>query len=132
MPCTCSNERSCQNSWKESRSPPVCVPAFSIQSRRPCSIVCPPPRVNHFQKRICCSEKFRLFYERGDLPCTIRHITRGQTLKWFIDDFECLNIDYYLPIFMDGLCEVRYPYCFIALQGYRRRFQKKMREIFSV
>jgi hypothetical protein len=96
---------------------PYCVPAFSIQSRQRCSIVCPPKRVQHFHKRIFCSEYFRLFYERGDLPCTIQHITKGQRLKWFVNDLETLNIDYYLPIFIDGLCETKYPYSFIALNG---------------
>ena len=94
-----------------------CVPAFSTQSRQRCSVVCLPVHLNNINKRSCRSENFRLFYERGDLPCTIYHTTTGQTLKWFIDNLEILNIDYYLPIFTDGLCEVKYPYSFIALQG---------------
>ncbi|CAF3863639.1 unnamed protein product [Adineta steineri] len=94
-----------------------CVLPFSIQSRQRCSIVCPLINRNNFKKQICRSENFRLFYERGDLPCTIEHITKGQRLKWFINDLETLNIYYYLPIFTDGLCETKYPYSFIALQG---------------
>jgi hypothetical protein len=94
-----------------------CVPPFSIESRQRCSIVCPLKNVKNLNKRLYRSEIFRLFYERGDLPCTIQHITKGQSLKWFINNFETLNIDYYFPIFIDGFCEIKYPYSFIALQG---------------
>ncbi|CAF0866647.1 unnamed protein product [Rotaria sordida] len=111
-----TNKTYCKCSLEEYRSQ-YCVPAFSIQSHQRCSIVCPPIRLNTFNKRSFRSEKFRLFYERGDLPCTIHHTTKGQSLKWFIDNIETLNIDYYLPIFTDGLCEIKYPYSFIALQG---------------
>ncbi|CAF0760128.1 unnamed protein product [Rotaria sp. Silwood1] len=111
-----TNKPYCQCPLEEYRSQ-YCVPAFSIQSRQRCSIVCPSIRLNAFNKRSLRSEKFRLFYERGDLPCTIHHTTKGQSLKWFIDNIETLNIDYYLPIFTDGLCETKYPYSFIALQG---------------
>lgn len=97
---------------------PCCVPPFSIQSYQRCSIVCPLERLKTLNKQKCYSEKFRYFYERGDLPCTIQHITKGQKLKWFIDDLNTLNIDYYLPIFIDGLCETKYPYHFIALEGF--------------
>lgn len=58
-----------------------------------------------------------MYYERGDLPCAIEHTARGQTLRWFVNDLETLNLDYYLPIFADGLCEARYPHSFIAFQG---------------
>jgi hypothetical protein len=112
----CLNKPNCKCLLEEYRYP-YCVPPFSIQSRQRCSIVCPPKHLKNFNKRSCRSENFRLFYERGDLPCTIQHITKGQSLKWFINDFETLNIDYYLPIFVDGLCERKYPYSFIALQG---------------
>jgi len=98
-----------------------CVPPFSIQSFQQGSIVCPPKSVNIFRQQTCRSNKFRLFYERGDLPCTILHTARGQTLKWFVTNLDTLNIDYYLPIFIDGLCETKYPYCLIAFQGFDRR-----------
>ncbi|UJR24928.1 hypothetical protein I4U23_006292 [Adineta vaga] len=94
-----------------------CVPPFSNQSRQRYSIVCPLIRLKIFNKRSYRSEMFRLFYERGDLPCAIEHIAKGQKLKWFIDNLEMLNLDYYLPIFTDGLCESTYPYSFIAFQG---------------
>ena len=110
------NKTNCKCSLEEYRYR-CCVPPFSIQSRQRCSIVCSPIRLDSFKKRLYHSENFRLFYERGDLPCTIQHITKGQTLKWFINDLETLNIDYYLPIFTDGLCETKYPYSFIALHG---------------
>jgi hypothetical protein len=132
MPYCCStilkphlpNKTNCKCSLKEYRYP-CCVPPFSIQSRQRCSIVCPPIRPNHFNKRICNSKIFRLFYERGDLPCTIEHTTKGQILKWFVNDLEILNMDYYLPIFMDGLCETKYPYSFIALQGEEKDYFNK-------
>ncbi|CAF2987220.1 unnamed protein product [Rotaria socialis] len=107
----CKNQSHCKYRCQ------CCAPAFSIQSHQRCSTVCPPLFVDSFSKRSFRSENFRLFYERGDLPCTIHHTTKGQSLKWFIDNLETLNIDYYLPIFTDGLCEIKYPYSFIALQG---------------
>ncbi|CAF1259264.1 unnamed protein product [Rotaria magnacalcarata] len=107
----CKNKSHCKSHCQ------CCAPAFSIQSHQRCSTVCPPLFVDNFRKRSFRSEHFRLFYERGDLPCTIHHRGKGQSLKWFIDNLETLNIDYYLPIFTDGLCEIKYPYSFIALQG---------------
>lgn len=94
-----------------------CAPAFSIQSRRRGSFICPPLNFLIPKKQSIRSEKFRLIYERGDLPCIIHHATKSNSLKWFIDNLETLNIDYYLPIFIDGLCETKYPYSFIAFQG---------------
>jgi hypothetical protein len=111
-----SSKTNCKCSLKEYRYQ-CCVPPFSIQSRQRCSTVCPLKHFNNINKRSCHSKIFRLFYERGDLPCTIEHTTKGQILKWFINNLETLNIDYYLPIFIDGLCETKYPYSFIALQG---------------
>ena len=85
-----------------------------------------------FSKTKISLGKFRSFYERGDLPCTIRHIARGQTLKCFVNDFECLNIDYYLPIFVDGLCETRYPYSFIGVRGLERDVDGKRFSLFGL
>ena len=111
----------CFCSTRTSR-PRSCVPPFSNQSRQRCSTVCPPVFHQLIQQRQYPSKIFRFFYERGDLPCTIQHTTKGQILKWFIEDLETLNIDYYLPIFVDGLCETKYPYSFIAYQGKRESF----------
>jgi hypothetical protein len=60
---------------------------------------------------------FRFFYQRGDLPCRIEHSSSGPKLKWLIDDLETLNLNYYLPIFIDGLCQMQYPFDLIAFQG---------------
>ena len=104
-------------SWKEYRYP-YCVPPFSTQSRQRCSVVCPLVRLKtSYNYQSCRSKFFRLFYERGDLPCAVEHTTKGQQLKWFVDSLDMLNLDYYLPIFADGLCEGKYPYSFIAFQG---------------
>ncbi|CAF0888124.1 unnamed protein product [Didymodactylos carnosus] len=94
-----------------------CTPAFSIKSLQPCAQICLPPRLCAFCVRSCHSKMFKQLYERGDLPCSILHVADGQRVKWAVVDIEKLNIDYYLPIFTDGLCETKYPYHFIAKQG---------------
>lgn len=94
-----------------------CVPAFSPQSRQRCSVVCLPTLTRPVVRSTTSSVRFRFFYERADLPCAVQHTTKGQRLKWFVDDLERLNLNYYLPIFADGLCETVYPYSFIALHG---------------
>ena len=70
--------------------------------------------------RLVIRQSFRYFYQRADLPCAIQHRTNGQTLKWFIDDFQTLNVNFYLPIFIDGLSQRKYPFSFIAFQGESR------------
>ena len=49
---------------------------------------------------------FRQYYDRADLPVSMLHRAGGNRLKWHV---KPLDLDYhaYLPLFFDGLCEVR-------------------------
>lgn len=59
--------------------------------------------------------KFRLMYDRGDLPVFIRH---GAKLSLeFKVPIESLDIVHFLPIFVDGIREHVNPYHFIASEG---------------
>ena len=118
-----SNDDQCFLSKKFLKNSQICSSPFSNQSKQRHSIVCQPKISNNFRQHEIFSRKFRFHYERADLPCTIHHTTKGQSLKWFVDDLETLNINYYLPIFIDGICENEYPYNFIAQQGLRFFFQ---------
>lgn len=55
-------------------------------------------------------------YDRGDLPVVVEHHTGTNKLVWK-EDLSKLDYNKYLPIFVDGLCEKAYPYCFIAKAG---------------
>ncbi len=59
---------------------------------------------------------FRRFYDRGDLPISIRFSGKGNKIAWKVD---IMSIDYHLllPLFFEGLAEDAYPYAFIAREG---------------
>eukprot|EP00730_Choanoeca_flexa_P003926 TRINITY_DN11540_c0_g1_i3.p1 TRINITY_DN11540_c0_g1~~TRINITY_DN11540_c0_g1_i3.p1 ORF type:complete len:207 (+),score=39.58 TRINITY_DN11540_c0_g1_i3:553-1173(+) len=59
---------------------------------------------------------FRFFYERGDFPIALGHDTKGNKIQWKVE-IEKLDYHHYLPLFFDGLCEVKHPYDFFAEQG---------------
>ncbi len=58
---------------------------------------------------------FRRFYERGDLPVSIRHRTK-LSLE-FKAAIESIDVSYFLPIFVDGLRERKQPFRFVAQEG---------------
>lgn len=59
--------------------------------------------------------EFIRFYKRGDLPIIVERndIRSGVKLKWKVD-IEHLDYHHYLPIFFDGLREIKEPYGSIA------------------
>ncbi|KAF2366312.1 Parkin co-regulated protein, partial [Trinorchestia longiramus] len=61
---------------------------------------------------------FRRMYERGDIPVTLQHDHRGQSLRWKVD-LGKLDYQQYLPLFFDGLRETRHPYDFFSRAGVR-------------
>eukprot|EP01013_Petalomonas_cantuscygni_P005839 TRINITY_DN1662_c0_g1_i2.p1 TRINITY_DN1662_c0_g1~~TRINITY_DN1662_c0_g1_i2.p1 ORF type:complete len:317 (+),score=43.77 TRINITY_DN1662_c0_g1_i2:100-1050(+) len=76
-----------------------------------------PPKAGAYRPKRISPTKFRVFYERGDLPIAIAHKPTGsQKLDWKIDRLA-LDYHHYLPIFFDGLREVEDPYAFLARQG---------------
>jgi len=60
--------------------------------------------------------QFRKFYERGDLPIALEHDTKGNKIAWKVE-IEKLDYHHYLPLFYDGLKNIKHPYRFFAYQG---------------
>jgi hypothetical protein len=58
---------------------------------------------------------FRRFYERGDLPLSIVHSNKS-SISWKIP-IDKLNLQHYLPLFVDGVRERNQPYLFLATEG---------------
>ncbi len=58
---------------------------------------------------------FRKFFERGDLPVTIRH--KARLALEFRSPINALNVAYFLPIFIDGIRERQEPFRFVAIEG---------------
>lgn len=74
-----------------------------------------PPRSGAFNRRHIPPSEFRRFYDRGDLPISISHVSGGR-IAWKVP-VEQLDYHHYLPIFFDGIREKVDPYRFLALQG---------------
>jgi hypothetical protein len=55
-------------------------------------------------------------YERGELPCYVEHKSGGNVLRWLQPIAE-MDLEKYLPVFLDGLRVLDYPCCFIARRG---------------
>ncbi|KAH0569619.1 Parkin co-regulated protein [Spironucleus salmonicida] len=62
--------------------------------------------------------EFRMYYNRGDIPCSIVHSAVSQTLNWRTDK-SSLDLHHYLPLFFEGLRETQHPFSFIAEVGVR-------------
>lgn len=74
-----------------------------------------------FSRLKMCDEstnRFRFFYRRSEFPCSIEHRSSGHKLKWFFDQLDLLNLDFYLPLFAEGLRETKFPFSFIAFRGF--------------
>jgi hypothetical protein len=57
-----------------------------------------------------------MYYERGDLPIAVSFHGATRKLVWKVE-VEVLDYHHYLPIFFDGLREVREPYNFLVSAG---------------
>jgi hypothetical protein len=66
--------------------------------------------------RYITESKFRLHYDRGDLPIQVEH-DRGARIRWKDETFEDFNYKIFLPIFIDGIREKTDPYRFLSIQG---------------
>lgn len=60
--------------------------------------------------------EFHEFYERGDLPVSVAFEGVTRKVQWKIN-IDKLDYSHYLPIFIDGIREIREPYKFLARQG---------------
>uniref|UniRef100_A0A7S1WII4 Uncharacterized protein n=1 Tax=Alexandrium catenella TaxID=2925 RepID=A0A7S1WII4_ALECA len=68
-----------------------------------------------FQASRTPATQLRRFYDRGDLPFTMKHGTH-LGLEWKVEP-DRLDYVYHLPVFFDGLLEKTEPYATIAYQG---------------
>lgn len=59
-----------------------------------------------WRRREIAATLFRKYYVRGDLPICVDHRANGNAIRWKIRPTE-LDFHVYLPIFFDGLREVR-------------------------
>lgn len=76
----------------------------------------PPPKAGAFNPRRIPETRFRLHYDRCDLPILIEH-HNGCKIKWKNEDWAKFDYQLYLPIFVEGIREVEDPYRFLAVQG---------------
>ncbi|XP_028294229.1 parkin coregulated gene protein homolog isoform X2 [Gouania willdenowi] len=75
-----------------------------------------PPPLGIFKERPTKSTNFRRFYDRGDLPVSVDHCTRGRRISWKVD-IRTLDYFHFLPLFFDGLVETSHPYELLARHG---------------
>ena len=75
----------------------------------------PKPIAGAVDRRSIPETQFRKFYDRGDLPISIKHEGSNE-IHWKVNR-EKLDYHHYLPIFFDGLREKEEPYRFLAVQG---------------
>lgn len=68
-----------------------------------------------FQPRNAPVTKLRRFYERGDLPISIRH-GAAPGVEWKVEP-EKLDYNHHLPIFFDGLMEKVSPFDVLGYSG---------------
>jgi len=72
-------------------------------------------KMHAFEPKPHPATQFRRFFERQDLPITVRHAC-SPGVEWKVEP-ERLDYMYLLPIFWDGLLEKAEPYCFLAFNG---------------
>jgi hypothetical protein len=59
---------------------------------------------------------FKKYYDRGDLPIAVAFIGASRKITWKLEP-ELLDYHLYLPIFFEGLREIKEPYKFLANSG---------------
>lgn len=69
-------------------------------------------RVSHRKFQIPATT-FRRFYDRGDLPVSVKFEGANRKITWKVE-VEYLDFHHYLPMFFEGLREIDDPYKFLA------------------
>ena len=70
----------------------------------------------HIAKAAIPRSFFPALYQRGELPCTIIFKSTGKAISWLVP-LDALDLEYYLPIFIDGIRCKAEPYKFLARNG---------------
>ncbi|XP_071844430.1 parkin coregulated gene protein-like [Apostichopus japonicus] len=93
------------------------VTPFSVQTYYRKNVeVEPPKKTGIFQANPSIKSNFNFFYDRGDFPIAVEHEAQYNKIAWKVE-IEKLDFHHYLPLFVDGLCETKHPYKFLARQG---------------
>ena len=71
---------------------------------------------------------FPIRYARGELPCTVDHVSSGLALSW-VAPLQHLDFEVYLPIFVEGLVCTQHPYAFIVSLVIPQHHQTSMRPV---
>ena len=77
-----------------------------------------PGKAGAYRKNPLPISMFPIRYARGELPCTVDHISTGLALSWTAP-LPMLDFEVYLPVFVEGLVNTSHPYAFMARQGCR-------------
>lgn len=104
-----------QSRPKKTKAPSY-AEAFTIKAMMKNSIVKGPPEAGALKERPAKPSRFRMYYDRGDLPVAVRPDPKGNQISWKVD-IVTFDYSHLLPLFFDGLCETRIPYEFFARQG---------------
>lgn len=108
------------------------VPAFSTQSLKKGVEVEEAPSAGSTRPRPPNEDtRFKKFYDRGDLPIALEHDTKGNKIAWKVE-IEKLDYNHYLPLFFDGLKNLKHPYCFFARQGIHDLLEHGGNKVLSV
>jgi len=69
-----------------------------------------------FEPKTAPSTNFRRFFERGDLPISVRHGGAVPGVEWKVEP-DRLDYLYHLPLFFEGMLERTEPFSTMAYQG---------------
>ncbi|XP_026480502.1 parkin coregulated gene protein homolog [Ctenocephalides felis] len=107
------------------------VPAFTIQALQRNTRVLRPPSSGLARQESPPPSLFRKYYQRGDFPIAIEFCANRNQIAWKVKP-EKLDYHHYLPMFFDGLCEVKHPYKFFARQGIFDMVEAAPEKVFPV
>lgn len=109
------------------------VPGFTIQTAQKNTKSDNPPPANYRKVRPPPRTNFRRAYDVGSLPVALEHgwTARGLSIRWLVDIHK-LSIPFYLPLFCNGLCEIRNPLQFLSSQGTLALVEVAGREVLPI
>eukprot|EP00002_Diphylleia_rotans_P011080 TRINITY_DN2197_c0_g2_i5.p1 TRINITY_DN2197_c0_g2~~TRINITY_DN2197_c0_g2_i5.p1 ORF type:complete len:392 (+),score=74.21 TRINITY_DN2197_c0_g2_i5:48-1223(+) len=76
----------------------------------------PPPKTDLYEPKKIKHTAFQQYYKRGDIPARIHHGAALNSIAWAAEWNE-LNFELLIPIFVAGILEQEDPISFIARQG---------------
>eukprot|EP00465_Bigelowiella_longifila_P008205 CAMPEP_0185253428 /NCGR_PEP_ID=MMETSP1359-20130426/2187_1 /TAXON_ID=552665 /ORGANISM="Bigelowiella longifila, Strain CCMP242" /LENGTH=245 /DNA_ID=CAMNT_0027835809 /DNA_START=51 /DNA_END=788 /DNA_ORIENTATION=+ len=90
------------------------------------------PKCGAFKERKSKSPSlFKSFYDRGDLPLQVAFKGPTRRVQWNVK-LDKLDYEHFLPIFFDGIREIKEPYVFLAREGVRDLLKEGKSKILPV